>query len=259
MSYIDYVSELERMTLERMINAYMEQISPATKAYFAQVDKYLLPTIILTVARGSIHVSLIQRYAEIGYPRAGHILYILRQLSIVNGDNRGKPLRSQVSESDLIPLIDSISLEDFIPQTQIKKDIVGNATLHAKFRVEYPNRLRIYTDSINLIKTTKTIGTLDTRYNDILEYYDWAYKMKDAGMHINLPASKDEALSELNRIYNDGIARICQNIVALADTARKAKNAISRLDGMDVLLREAENKQKTTDLINDLIIRLKNI
>ncbi|MCM1166393.1 MAG: hypothetical protein NC401_10355 [Ruminococcus sp.] len=134
------------------------------------------------------------------------------------------------------------------------KPNVQQMRLKATFKIEYPNRLRIYEDSQRIASTTNNIDVLIRRCDEIGDYYDWLQPFIDAGLPVSVNMTQQEAHAELRKFFNAHAVRIAKSIIGNADTPRKRKNTIPKLELIKLQLRDAANKSECITEI-DAIIR----
>ena len=221
-----------------------------------QCDPLLCDAIDIVIQLQLASVTTLQRKLAIGFGRAGTLVDFMYYLGII-GDLTPVHTRPVLISHDCDPSIIALSdIEKLKTVIQRRKE---SEQLCAVLEVELPNRNRIFNDSIDLINNTKKYEVLNGRYDDVVAYYDWAYTAMEAGLKLQLPSDKHVAIAELNNLYNHGCIRICKTLVYSVDTARKAKNAIQRLDFILRGLRDSDNKNTVTVEINSMIDRLNAI
>lgn len=130
---------------------------------------------------------------------------------------------------------------------------VQQRRMSASFKIEYPNRLRIYEDSKRLASSTKNFDVMKSRCDEIAGYYDWLQPFIDAGLPISANMSNDEAHAELRSFFNHHAVRIAKSIIESSDTVRKRKNKLSILENIKSQLRDARNTIECQTEIDALI------
>lgn len=135
-------------------------------------------------------------------------------------------------------------------------DTVKQAQIQGFIQIEYPNRVRIFEDCNRLMQTTVNFETFQHRAAEALDFIKWSFEQKAAGMPIKLNMSESEAADDFCRVFNKHCARIAQEIAAAADTPRKAKNALAKLETIKSALKECENMAESESAINAAIFNL---
>lgn len=133
---------------------------------------------------------------------------------------------------------------------------IRQANIQGFIQVEYPNRVRIFEDCNRLMQSTTNFDTFQRRAAEALDFIKWTYEQQAAGMPVKMNMSKSDALDDFCRVFNKHAARIAGSIATVADTPRKAKNALPKLESIKATLREAENKSECESAINALIFNL---
>lgn len=150
--------------------------------------------------------------------------------------------------------------EDFLNQDWVKNNLnlimASGKRQYESFKFEYPNRVRIFEDCNRLIQTTVNFEIFQRRAAEALNFIKWIYEKKAAGMPIKLNMSESEAVDDFCRVFNKHCARIAREIAAAADTPRKAKNALAKLETIKSTLKESDNKSECESEINTLIFNL---
>ncbi len=135
-------------------------------------------------------------------------------------------------------------------------DTVKQTQIQGFIQVEYPNRARIFEDCNRLMQTTVNFETFKHRAAEALDFIKWSFEQKAAGMPIKLNMSESEAVDDFCRVFNKHSARIAREIAAAADTPRKAKNALAKLEMIKSALKESDNLAEVESAINAAIFNL---
>lgn len=135
-------------------------------------------------------------------------------------------------------------------------DTVKQTQIQGFIQVEYPNRVRIFEDCNRLMQTTVNFETFKRRAAEVLDFIKWSFEQKAAGMPIKLNMSESESVDDFCRVFNKHSARIAREIAAAADTPRKAKNALAKLEMIKSALKESDNLAEVESAINAAIFNL---
>lgn len=135
------------------------------------------------------------------------------------------------------------------------KDMIRKSEI-VRFEIEYHSRNRIFENCNRIMQTTVNFDTFQRRAVEALDFIKWSFEQKAAGMPIKLNMSESEAADDFCRVFNKHCARIAMEIADAADTPRKAKNAISKLEKIKTSLKESENKAESESDINAAIFNL---
>ncbi len=126
----------------------------------------------------------------------------------------------------------------------------------AAFECEYQNRLGVFEDCNNLMQSTINFDTFQRRADEALDFIKWTYEQKTAGMPVKINLSESESLEDFNRVFNKHAVRIARAIAETADTPKKSKNAIPKLEVIKSALKESENLHDSDSMLNALIFNL---
>lgn len=126
----------------------------------------------------------------------------------------------------------------------------------ASFKAEYSRRVQIYEDSKRIVPETNDIAVLQRRCNEVLDFFEWLHQYIEMGIPIKVNMTLDETREDTAKVFNNNAVRIAKSIAQKADTPRKAKNAISKLESVKSLLWDAENRGDSESSINVLIFNL---
>ena len=160
--------------------------------------------------------------------------------------NKWEKRKSQPTANNDNPIQTKTDMGDFVIQ---------NKTV-AFMNIEFPNRVRIFEDCNRLMQSTTNFDVFLRRADAALDFINWTHKMKDAGMPIQINMNRDEAVADFNRVFNRHSVRIAKAIAEAADTPRKAKNAIPKLEVIKSALKESENLHDSDSMLNALIFNL---
>lgn len=160
--------------------------------------------------------------------------------------NKWEKRKNQPTANNDNPIQPKTDMGDFVIQN--KKATFMN--------IEYPNRVRIFEDCNRLMQSTTNFDTFQRRAAEALDFINWTHEMKDAGMPIQINMNRDEAVADFNRVFNRHSVRIARSIAEAADTPRKAKNAIGKLETIKSALKESENLHDSDSMLNALIFNL---
>lgn len=177
-------------------------------------------------------------------------------------------------KDNLSDIINSKGLTDFIspnkeavesilhgecPDMQRAKDAYQEM-LHRdeinKFEFEYHQRERVFGDCNRIMQTTVNFDTFQRRAAEALDFIKWSFEQKAAGMPIKLNMSESEAADDFCRVFNKHCARIAREIAVAADSPRKAKNTLAKLEMIKSALKESEDKSEAESAINAAIFNL---
>lgn len=126
----------------------------------------------------------------------------------------------------------------------------------ASFKAEYSRRIQVWEDCQRIVKETNDIDVLQRRCVAAIDFFTWLHKHIEAGIPIKVNLTLDETREDVAKVFNNNAVRIAKYIAQKADTPRKAKNAISKLELVKSLLWEVENRGDTESSINVLIFNL---
>lgn len=230
-------------------NDLYNRISDDTKCYFSKLDPLLIDAIVAVFCKNNT-VSSIQRKLNISFTHAVRLIEWIEQIGLISQktDNGSRTLL--VSSEDLPVALDSIDLSTLIKDNDNRLNAIAK---QATFEFELPRRKQIYEESVKLMQTTQVFSTLSRRYEDVINFINWATEMKDAGCSCNVNMTREDAITQANDCFNEGIYRVCKTTIEAADSPRKRQNATEKIQMIEQSLKESPNKDQIKSNIYALI------
>lgn len=126
----------------------------------------------------------------------------------------------------------------------------------AQFAVEYPNRQRIFTDSIRIVETTTNVDVFKSRISSIRDFLNWMQEQIDNGYPIITKFPPSKAHAAVDAFCNSNAVRIAKAISENVKTSRKALSVFDKVEALSFMLCDAPNKAEAEEEIKEVNMRL---
>ncbi len=123
------------------------------------------------------------------------------------------------------------------------------------FNLSMQRDKQLIDESRSIIATTNDLDVLNRRYETVLEAFERANKRIESGVRGKITGAHDieDVRNELAKVFNNNACRIARHISSLADTPRKAKNAVKNLEFIKSELKDCSNRSNAENDIDTLI------
>lgn len=130
-----------------------------------------------------------------------------------------------------------------------------------QFKLEAPNRIRIFKDSLRLVQDTNNVKTFVGRCRDLVENLNWISNQVSRGMPLNLSENPWKMRKECYGCINSNALRLALSVFNKWNSIERKKgvrfdnatiHAFENLDSLLGCITYGENKFQIKDQISDI-------